>query len=115
MKYGQAIARSVTIVAMCLGIAACGGGKTTSKSVTTNSVVSQDTAAAQAIVQGCITKGDVLTKAGRTSILTCIAPPGHLPGFESCAQSHVASDGVITKAQRTKYEQDLAVCLEANR
>ncbi len=105
--------RSVIVAIMLvISLGACSRAKTV---VSANPQAQQDTAAAQKIVQGCLDKGTVLTRSGRTAVLACIAPPGHKVAFEACAQKGVGADGFLTKADRVKLEADLATCVQVNR
>ncbi len=80
-----------------------------------NAQTKKDLTQAQTIVKGCINKGNLITKKGRTAILTCLAPPGHSAALERCIQGKVAHDKFFTKRQRAAFEQDVAVCVEMNR
>lgn len=95
---------------------ACGGtGAIKAAKATQNPQAQADLKKAEAIVKGCITKGNVLSHSGRQAIITCIAPPGKKAQVEACGQKAISNDGFLTKKKRSKLYQDLAVCVEANR
>lgn len=98
-------------VALAITLTGCGKGHT----VTTNTQVQQDSAVAQQIVQTCMTKGSFLTSAGRTAIIDCIAPPGHAPQFEACAQQQLSGAHLLNKSGRQAYLQAVVTCGENNR
>ncbi len=102
--------RAVGAVVLGLALAACGNSAKSSTGSTNPNIQS-----AQTIVQGCVTKGDVLTSTGRKAILDCIAPAGHTAAFIACAQGQLAKAQLLTSAGRTAFLQALAVCLEQNR
>lgn len=98
---------------LMMALSSCAAKKATD--IATNPQVKQDLAHAEAIVKGCLVKGDVLTKAGRTKIIACIAPPGHTVEFQKCVQTDVAHSHFFTKKQRATFLQGVATCLEKNR
>lgn len=103
----------VLLVAMTIVFGACGGTKTIKAAK--NPQVQKDLKQGEAIVKGCVAKGNLLSKSGRTAIINCIAPKGHKKQFEACAQKAVSNNGFLRKKQRAKLYQGLAVCAEQNR
>jgi hypothetical protein len=94
-----------------LALAGCG-----STAVATNPVAQKDAAAAQTIVQGCVSHGNLLTHSGRVSIEHCIAPGGKAQ--EARAQACIDKafvHGILTRGQRQRTEAALTVCVEKDR
>lgn len=76
-----------------------------------NPTVSANEAKAQKIVQACAAKANFITANGRKAFYACIAPPGKEAAVQACAGKAFARDGVLTKAARQKFENDLAGCI----
>jgi predicted small lipoprotein YifL len=107
---------AVVLTALPLALAACGGtGAVKLAKDSKDPAVQKREKEAQAIVQGCIAKGNFLSHAGRQKILACIAPPGHKAEFEACAQKVVAHGHFLTHSGRKKTTLGVADCLETNR
>lgn len=98
---------------LLVGLLVCAAVGCNSKS--NNAVVQGDVQQAQQIVQSCLTKGDLLTAAGRTKILDCVAPPGKSQALQTCVQTKASTAKFVTKSERDAFYQQLAQCLEANR
>ncbi len=68
--------------------------------------------AAQVKVAGCLAKGNLLTKTGRTAIMTCVAPPAQQQALKKCALDAAGKEHMTTKAGRKQWEQvDLPNCV----
>jgi hypothetical protein len=90
--------------ALAVSLSACGHGATKADAtkLKSNAQVQQDAAQAQKIIDDCLTRG-------------CIAPPGHAPQFEACAQQQLSSAHLTTKTGREAYLQSVVLCGESNR
>jgi hypothetical protein len=103
--------------ALAVSLSACGHGATKADAtkLKSNAQVQQDAAQAQKIIDDCLTRGSFVTSTGRRAIVTCIAPPGHAPQFEACAQQQLSSAHLTTKTGREAYLQSVVLCGESNR
>jgi hypothetical protein len=94
-----------------LALAGCG-----STAVATNPVAKKDAAAAQSIVQGCVSHGNFLTHNGRVSIMHCLLPGGKTQQAKAQAcVDRAFTHGVLTKGQRQRTEAAITDCVEKDR
>jgi len=67
---------------------------------------------AQDKVASCLSKGTVVTKAGRQSIYVCVAPPAQQHALKACALSAATKENLATKKGRQQWGKvDLPNCL----
>lgn len=93
-------------VLFAIGVAACGGS---SGSKTTSTLSPAQEQQAQAIVQGCLPKGNLLTKTGRAAIESCIAPKGNSQKLQNCVEAGHLPHSI------SSLEAKLTTCAEQNR
>lgn len=110
MRLGAVVAPIV--VALAFAFAGCGSH---GANVASNPQAKQAATSAEALLQGCLHKGNLITSKGRNAVVRCIAPPGQQAALESCISNAASKDHFFTKKQRIRLGEDTLACIEAHR
>ncbi len=113
----------LTAIVATFAVAGCGPKASANSSKASAAVQSlqADPAvqAAQATLQkkfqACSAKNSLWTKAGRNGFVACMAPASDKATVEACLQKTATKDGIVTKAQRKAFMDDvLKNCVPAS-